>query len=46
MEEFLCSAVAHNLDCNMVVGEFELRSGHFVYFRTNIFLKVMNPSIP
>ena len=38
--------VAYMLDGKIVVSEFELQSRYYVYFRTNIFRKGMNPLIP
>ena len=33
------------LDCEIVVSEFEPQSRYYVYFRTNILVKGMNPLI-
>ena len=41
-----CDVVANELDCDIVVSEFELKSRYHVYFRTNTLGKDMNPLSP
>ena len=41
---FLCGVMAKVLDCEIVVCEFNLQSGYYVHYQTNIVGKGIKPS--
>ena len=41
----LVGVVAHEMDCDIIVHEFELQLHYYIYFWTNTLRKSMNPSI-
>ena len=44
--ESLISVVANLMNCDITVSDFELQLYNYVYFRSSIFGKGMNPFFP